>query len=145
MKTYQQIITLPERRRGFHLITSEVERALPQISQIRAGMCQVFIRHTSASLTINENADPTVRKDFEMFFNKTVKENDPDYVHDYEGSDDMPAHLKASLLGSSVMVPIRNGELALGTWQGIYLCGRFYGQNTFCKHRSWRNKNYNLQ
>ena len=122
MKTYQQIITLPERRRGFHLITSEVERALPQISQIRAGMCQVFIRHTSASLTINENADPTVRKDFEMFFNKTVKENDPDYVHDYEGSDDMPAHLKASLLGSSVMVPIRNGELALGTWQGIYLC-----------------------
>jgi secondary thiamine-phosphate synthase enzyme len=122
MKTYQQVITLSERRRGFHLITSEVERALPQIVQIRAGVCQVFIRHTSASLTINENADPTVRNDFEMFFNKTVRENDPDYVHDYEGADDMPAHLKASLLGSSVLVPIRNGELALGTWQGIYLC-----------------------
>lgn len=122
MKTYQQSIILPERRRGFHLITSEVEQALPQIGQIRAGMCQVFIRHTSASLTINENADPTVRKDFEMFFNKTVRENDPDYVHDYEGADDMPAHLKASLLGSSVLIPIRNGELALGTWQGIYLC-----------------------
>ena len=105
-----------------HIHICDLFPALPQISQIRAGMCQVFIRHTSASLTINENADPTVRKDFEMFFNKTVKENDPDYVHDYEGSDDMPAHLKASLLGSSVMVPIRNGELALGTWQGIYLC-----------------------
>lgn len=85
-------------------------------------MCQVFIQHTSASLTINENADPTVRDDFEMFFNKTVKENDPDYKHDYEGSDDMPAHLKAALLGSSVLIPIHNGQLALGTWQGIYLC-----------------------
>ena len=86
------------------------------------GMCQVFIQHTSASLTINENADPTVRADFEMYFNKTVKERDPDYLHDYEGDDDMPAHLKASLLGSSVTIPIRNGKLALGMWQGIYLC-----------------------
>ena len=85
-------------------------------------MCQVFIQHTSASLTINENADPTVRKDFELFFNKTVKENDPDYAHNYEGSDDMPAHLKASLMGSSVLIPIHKGRLALGTWQGIYLC-----------------------
>ena len=122
MKIYQQTIALPQKRRGFHLITDEVEHALPEITNITTGLCQVFIQHTSASLTINENADPTVRKDFEMFFNKTVKENDPDYAHDYEGSDDMPAHLKASLLGSSVLIPIRNGQLALGTWQGIYLC-----------------------
>ena len=85
-------------------------------------MCQVFIMHTSASLTINENADPTVRKDFEMYFNKAVPENDPDYLHDDEGPDDMPAHLKAAMLGSSVMIPICNGRLALGMWQGIYLC-----------------------
>ena len=122
MNIYQQIIALPEKTRGFHIITREVLRALPEIGQIRTGMCQVFIQHTSASLTINENADPTVRDDFEMFFNKTVQENDPDYRHDYEGSDDMPAHLKAALLGSSVLIPIHNGQLALGTWQGIYLC-----------------------
>jgi secondary thiamine-phosphate synthase enzyme len=122
MKIYQRQISLPEKRRGFHLITMEVVRALPQIAEMKAGLCQVFIQHTSASLTINENADPTVRKDFEVFFNKTVKENDPDYIHDYEGPDDMPAHLKASLLGSSVLIPICNGQLALGTWQGIYLC-----------------------
>jgi len=122
MNIYQQVISLPEKPRGFHLITREVERALPQLASIRTGFCQVFIQHTSASLTINENADPTVRMDFETFFNKTVKENDPDYRHDYEGADDMPAHLKASMLGCSVMIPIRHGELALGTWQGIYLC-----------------------
>jgi len=88
----------------------------------------VFIQHTSASLTINENADPTVRHDFEMYFNKTVPENDPDYVHDDEGPDDMPAHLKAAILGSAVTIPIHNGQLALGTWQGIYLCEhRNYG------------------
>lgn len=119
---YQQQITLPAKPRGFHLITREVIRALPEMANIRTGICQVFIQHTSASLTINENADPTVRQDFEMFFNKTVKERDPDYKHDYEGDDDMPAHLKASMLGSSVLIPIRRGELALGTWQGIYLC-----------------------
>jgi len=122
MEVYQQTLTLAERKRGFHLITTEVIRALPEIAKIRKGICQVFIQHTSASLTINENADPTVRKDFEMFFNKTVQENDPDYIHDYEGSDDMPAHLKASLLGCSVIIPIRDGRLAFGTWQGIYLC-----------------------
>ena len=122
MKIYQQRISIGEKRRGFHLITNEVLKALPELVGIKAGLCQVFIQHTSASLTINENADPTVRKDFETFFNKTVKENDPDYTHDYEGSDDMPAHLKASLLGSSVLIPINNGRLALGTWQGIYLC-----------------------
>lgn len=121
MKIFQQTITLSERRRGFHLVTHEVVRALPQIAQIKTGICQVFIQHTSASLTINENADPTVRKDFEMFFNKTVKENDPAYQHNYEGADDMPAHLKASLLGSSVAIPITDGQLALGIWQGIYL------------------------
>src|SRR5690349_5730734 len=122
MKIYQQTITLPERRRGFHLITNEIISAMPQLDNIKAGLCQVFIQHTSASLTINENADPTVRKDFETFFNKTVRENDPDYIHDYEGADDMPAHLKSSILGSSVLVPIKNGRMAFGIWQGIYLC-----------------------
>ena len=122
MKIYQEALSLSERRRGFHLITSEVVHALPQIREFKAGICQVFIQHTSAALTINENADPTVRKDFEMFFNKTVPENDPEYLHDDEGSDDMPAHLKAALLGNAVTIPIRNGKLALGTWQGIYLC-----------------------
>jgi secondary thiamine-phosphate synthase enzyme len=128
MKIHQQTIELNQRRRGFHIITTEVVNALPQISEFKTGICQVFIQHTSASLTINENADPTVRQDFEMYFNKAVRENDPDYRHDDEGSDDMPAHLKAAMLGSSVTIPIRNGRLALGTWQGIYLCEhRNYG------------------
>ncbi|SFS46775.1 secondary thiamine-phosphate synthase enzyme YjbQ [Mucilaginibacter polytrichastri] len=122
MNMYQQDIRLRARPRGFHIITDEVLQALPQLREFKMGICQVFIQHTSASLTINENADPTVRKDFEMYFNKAVPENDPDYLHDDEGSDDMPAHLKAAMLGSSVMIPIRNGRLALGTWQGIYLC-----------------------
>ncbi|SEO13429.1 secondary thiamine-phosphate synthase enzyme [Mucilaginibacter gossypiicola] len=122
MKIFQQMLQLRERKRGFHLITAEVVNALPQIHELKTGICQVFIQHTSASLTINENADPTVRQDFEMYFNKAVPENDPDYLHDDEGSDDMPAHLKAAMLGSSVTIPIRNGRLALGTWQGIYLC-----------------------
>jgi secondary thiamine-phosphate synthase enzyme len=122
MKIYQQQIRLKERRRGFHLITSEIEEAFPQMKEFATGVCQVFIQHTSASLVINENADPTVRKDFEYFFNKIVPENDRNYIHNYEGNDDMPAHLKAAILGSSVMIPIQNGRLALGTWQGIYLC-----------------------
>ena len=122
MKIYQQIVALKERKRGFHLVTDEVMSQLSEIKNINTGICQVFIQHTSASLTINENADSTVRKDFEMYFNKLVPENDPDYKHDYEGSDDMPAHLKTALLDSSLMIPIRNGRLALGTWQGIYLC-----------------------
>src|SRR5215217_5883732 len=122
MKIFQQITRLTERKRGFHLITTEVNRAVPQIAEITTGMCHVFIQHTSASLTINENADPTVRKDFETYFNKAVPENDPDYQHNDEGSDDMPAHLKAAMLGSSVLIPINNGRLALGIWQGIYLC-----------------------
>lgn len=122
MKIYQKSIQMRQKSRGFHLITEEVMQSLPEIHELTAGMCQVFIQHTSASLSLNENADPSVRQDFEMFFNKMVPENDPDYLHDYEGADDMPAHLKASLLGASVMIPIRNGRLALGTWQGIYLC-----------------------
>jgi secondary thiamine-phosphate synthase enzyme len=122
MKIFQQMLQLRERKRGFHLITAEVINALPQIQEFKTGICQVFIQHTSASLTINENADPTVRQDFEMYFSKAVPENDPDYLHDDEGPDDMPAHLKAAMLGSSVTIPIRNGRLALGMWQGIYLC-----------------------
>ena len=128
MKIHQQKITLTERRRGFHLITKEVMNSLSWLHEMRAGVCHVFIQHTSASLCINENADATVRRDFEMYFNKAVPENDPDYIHDTEGSDDMPAHLKAALLGSSVMIPVSNGNLALGMWQGIYLCEhRNYG------------------
>lgn len=122
MKIFQSTLTLRERSRGFHLITDNVRSVIPGIGELTLGVCQVFIQHTSASLTINENADPTVREDFEMYFNKAIKENDPDYEHDYEGPDDMPAHLKASVLGCSVTIPIRNGRLALGTWQGIYLC-----------------------
>ena len=122
MKIYQQRIRLKGKPRGFHLITGEIENVFSKMSGIRTGICQVFIQHTSASLTINENADPTVRQDFEMYFNKAVPENDPDYRHDDEGPDDMPAHLKAAMLGSSVLIPITNGRLNLGTWQGIYLC-----------------------
>jgi secondary thiamine-phosphate synthase enzyme len=128
MKIYQQSLRLREKRRGFHLITVDVLQAFSEITEIKTGILQVFIQHTSASLSINENADPTVRQDFEMFFNKAVPENDPDYMHDDEGSDDMPAHLKASLLDTSLTIPIRNGRLALGMWQGIYLCEhRNYG------------------
>ncbi len=122
MKIFQQLLQLKERKRGFHLITTEIIHALPQLSELRTGMCQIFIQHTSASLIINENADPTVRKDLETYFNKAVPENDPDYLHDYEGADDMPAHIKAALLSNSVLIPVSNGRFALGTWQGIYLC-----------------------
>ncbi len=121
MHIWQQSILLPAYPRGFHLITRIVEQEFTDLRRIKAGVVQVFIQHTSASLTINENADPTVRGDFERFFNKTVPENAPYYQHDYEGSDDMPAHLKAALLGHSVQLPITNGQLNLGTWQGIYL------------------------
>ena len=122
MKIVQQSITLPPKKRGFHLITREIVHSLKGLHEIRHGVCQVFIQHTSASLCLNENADPAVRVDFEMYFDKTVPENDPDYTHDTEGSDDMPAHLKAVLLGHCVMIPVTNGQLALGIWQGIYLC-----------------------
>ncbi len=122
MNFIQQQLLLPEYPRGFHLITRAVTDVVPELRQLRKGMLQVFIQHTSASLTINENADPTVRDDFEMFFSKTVPENDPGYIHTDEGPDDMPAHLKAALLGSSVLIPVINGRPALGIWQGIYLC-----------------------
>lgn len=122
MKMFQQSLALPAKKRGFHLITAEITRALPELAELKKGICQVFIQHTSASLTINENADPTVRMDFETFFNKNVPENDPDFLHNDEGPDDMPAHLKAALLGNQVLIPVRNGRLALGIWQGIYLC-----------------------
>jgi secondary thiamine-phosphate synthase enzyme len=118
----QKEFYLKERRRGFHLITDEIVENVPELKDVKAGLMHVFIKHTSASLTINENADPTVRIDFESHFNKYVPENAPYYEHDTEGPDDMPAHIKASLLGSSVSIPVTNGRLNLGTWQGIYLC-----------------------
>ncbi|WP_373518660.1 secondary thiamine-phosphate synthase enzyme YjbQ [Pricia sp.] len=122
MKFYQKELHLPAHKRGFHLITDTIEDSLTEIRDINTGMLQVFIKHTSASLTINENADPTVRSDFESHINIMVPENASYYVHDYEGPDDMPAHIKASLMGASVQVPITNGKLNLGIWQGIYLC-----------------------
>lgn len=118
----QKEIRLKAKSRGFHLITDEILKQLPEISSFRVGLINVFIKHTSASLTINENADPTVRQDFESYFNRAVPENEPYYKHTYEGSDDLPGHLKSSLLGNSVMIPITQGRLNLGTWQGIYLC-----------------------
>ncbi|WP_029489871.1 secondary thiamine-phosphate synthase enzyme YjbQ [Aquimarina agarivorans] len=128
MHFFQKEIRLKAYRRGFHLITTEIERAMPEFSQIKIGQLQVFIQHTSASLTINENADPTVRTDFESHMNVMVPENAPYYIHTYEGPDDMPAHIKASLIGASVQIPVTNGQLNLGTWQGVYLCEhRDYG------------------
>ena len=116
-------LTLPQFRRGFHIITEHIERAcVEQLGQLPLnGMLHVFIQHSSASLTINENADPSVRVDLEAFTNKLAPEREPYFIHTYEGDDDMPAHIKASLYGSSVTVPIINGRLALGTWQGVYL------------------------
>lgn len=121
MKFYQKEIRLPQKQRGFHLITSEVLSNIEEIREIKIGLLHVFTKHTSASLSINENADPTVREDFEAHINKMVPENMSYYKHIYEGSDDMPAHVKSSLLGSSVQIPVTNGKLNLGTWQGIYL------------------------
>jgi len=118
----QKEISLNPRPRGFHLITNEILQNLQEIGDISIGTMEIFIKHTSASLTINEDADPTVRDDFESHFNQIVPENAPYYRHTIEGPDDMPAHLKSSILGSSVTIPITNGTLNLGTWQGIYLC-----------------------
>lgn len=122
MVVFQKEISLAPYSRGMHLITDRVLQEMPEIKGISMGILQVFIKHTSASLTINENADPTVRDDFERHFNEMVPENAPYYRHTYEGPDDMPAHIKASILGSSIQVPVSNGSLNLGTWQGIYLC-----------------------
>jgi secondary thiamine-phosphate synthase enzyme len=118
----QKTITLSPRSRGFHIITPDVINQIPAIEKIKTGILHIFIKHTSASLTINEDADPTVRTDFESHFNMLVPENQSYYQHTFEGPDDMPAHLKASLLDSSVSIPITDGKLNLGTWQGIYLC-----------------------
>lgn len=118
----QNTLKIKSKSRGFHLITNEIMKGLPELADIQVGLLHLFIQHTSASLTINENADPDVRTDFESHFNVMVPENAPYYVHTLEGPDDMPAHIKASLLGSHVSLPISQGQLALGTWQGIYLC-----------------------
>ena len=121
MKFYQKEIQLNPYNKGFHLITDEIKAAFPEIKNIKIGQLHVFIKHTSASLTINENADETVRTDFENFLDKLIPENTSYFKHIYEGFDDMPAHIKSSFLGSSVVVPITNGTLNLGVWQGIYL------------------------
>jgi secondary thiamine-phosphate synthase enzyme len=118
----QREIRLDPRPRGFHLVTAEVTSALPELRDVRAGLLHLFIRHTSASLTLNENASPDVRRDFEAWFNRAVPEDAPYWTHTDEGPDDMPAHIKASLLGPSLSLPVNGGRLALGTWQGIYLC-----------------------
>jgi secondary thiamine-phosphate synthase enzyme len=123
----QKEITLHARNRGFHLVTSEIVTQIPELKTIRHGLLHIFMKHTSASLTLNENADPTVRTDFESHFNKMIPENASYFEHDTEGSDDMPAHLKSSILGSSVLIPVTDGRLNLGTWQGIY----------FCEHRNY--------
>lgn len=128
MAWLQKTITLSPKTRGFHLVTQEILAQLPELSQFSVGLAHIFIQHTSASLALNENADPTVRQDMERHFNEMVPENAPYYIHTYEGPDDMPAHIKAVLLGASLTLPVRNGRFHLGTWQGIYLCEhRNYG------------------
>ena len=118
----QRPVELHSRPRGFHLVTGEVLQALPELAQLRVGLLHVFIRHTSASLALNENASPDVRRDFESWFSQAVPERAPYWTHTLEGDDDMPAHVKASLLGPSLSLPVSQGRLAVGTWQGIYLC-----------------------
>ena len=117
----QRILTLPARGRGFHLVTDEIVAGLPELGSMQMGFLHLWLQHTSASLTINENADASVRRDFERFFNQLVPQGQAGYEHEYEGPDDLPAHFKSSLLGVSLSLPIRQGGLALGTWQGIYL------------------------
>ena len=122
MKFYQKEIQIGPLKRGFHLMTEEIIGQFPELKIIQIGQLQVFMKHTSASLTINENADPTVRTDFESHFNKMAPENMPYYIHTYEGPDDMPAHIKTALLGDSITIPVTKGYLNLGVWQGIYVC-----------------------
>ncbi|MFV8226655.1 secondary thiamine-phosphate synthase enzyme YjbQ [Christiangramia aquimixticola] len=121
MEFFQKEIKLEAKPRGFHLVTREILKQFPEIEKIEIGVLQVFIKHTSAGLAINENADPTVREDFESHFDKMVPENQPYYKHTLEGPDDMPAHIKSALTGTSVEIPISGGKPNLGTWQGIYL------------------------
>ncbi len=127
MKIFQKTVTISAKKRGFHLITKEIERELPEIREIKKGLANLFLQHTSASLTINENYDPSVRFDMENYFNHIVPENTPYFTHTLEGSDDMPAHIKSSMIGVSLTIPISNGKFNLGTWQGIYLN----------EHRDW--------
>ena len=122
MKIVQHLITLKARPRGFFLITNEILEHLPQIKEFHAGVAHLFLMHTSASLTINENADPSVRHDFLEYTNRLVPENESFYTHTLEGSEDMPAHIKSSLYGNFLAIPINSGRFVLGTWQGIYLC-----------------------
>ncbi|WP_394341169.1 secondary thiamine-phosphate synthase enzyme YjbQ [Pontibacter arcticus] len=122
MMWFQKEVRLPAVTRGFHLITDLLTAQLPELEEIEVGLAHIFIKHTSASLTINEDADPSVRQDFESHFNHMVPEKQPYYRHTSEGPDDMPAHLKAAMLGSSISIPITKGRFNLGTWQGIYLC-----------------------
>ena len=119
---YQKSISLHTYPQGYHLVTQQIMEAIPEIRQLEIGCLQVFVQHTSCGLCINENADPDVRKDFQTFVNELIPETYPRFVHTCEGTDDMPAHIKSAFFGTSVMVPIRRGQLALGTWQGIYLC-----------------------
>ena len=119
---FQREISLKAQSRGFHLITDEIVSQVPELKKIKTGLLNIFIKHTSASLTLNENYDSDVRSDMEKFFNRVVKENEPYYDHSSEGPDDMPAHIKSSIIGTSLSIPISNGGLNLGTWQGIYLC-----------------------
>ena len=123
MTSWHQVeIQLPPCPRGFHIITAQIEDALKAFNQLKVGTLHIFIKHTSASIAINEGADPSVRVDFETHFNKLVPENSSDFIHNTEGPDDMPAHIKSALLGSSILIPIKNGRMNLGTWQDIYLC-----------------------
>jgi|TARA_B100002019_G_scaffold98022_1_gene84434 secondary thiamine-phosphate synthase enzyme len=123
MTSWHQVeIQLPPFPRGFHIITAQIEDALKAFNQLKVGTLHIFIKHTSASIAINEGADPSVRVDFETHFNKLVPENSSDFIHNAEGPDDMPAHIKSALLGSSILIPIKNGRMNLGTWQDIYLC-----------------------
>lgn len=119
---FQKEILLLPYPRGYHIITDIIENKIQEMQSVQTGMLQVFLKHTSASLTINENADPTVRQDFESHFNKMIPENASHYQHTFEGPDDMPAHLKNAVLGSGILIPITKGKLNLGTWQGVYLC-----------------------
>ena len=118
----ERSVELEPRPRGFHLVTDEILDAIPELRDVRVGLANLFVQHTSASLTLNENASPEVRRDFASWFDSAVPEDAPYWTHTLEGSDDMPAHVKSSLTGSSLTIPVRDGELALGTWQGIYLC-----------------------
>ena len=122
MSTIQKTVTLSPKPRGFHLITDEIQQEIPELKEIKAGVAHIFIQHTSAGLTINENADPSVRRDFESHFNRMVPEDTSLFEHTLEGPDDMTSHIKSSILGHSVSVPVTNGRFNLGTWQGIYLC-----------------------